>query len=181
MLCFCTAYVLNTKLIVIYFSFVYVGRGSLPVPQRNGLHDGIQSSSGAERVRPDVPIIPRIPIAPNTRINVQLTSVCCFQSRCHGLLLRLHLGRHHPGVPHTYPSTKENSVCVCVCERASGDTNPQKQSLLWLQVFVWHLFGRHIAGGANPEHVIYDKHDGDVSTKIPVSRKYYKVITISWM
>ena len=94
---------------------MYVGRGSLPVPQRNGLHDGIQSSSGAERVRPDVPIIPRIPIAPNTRINVQLTSVCCFQSRCHGLLLRLHLGRHHPGVPHTYPSTTENSVCVCVC------------------------------------------------------------------
>lgn len=26
------------------------------------------------------------------------------QSRRHGLILRLHLGRHHPGVSHTYPS-----------------------------------------------------------------------------
>lgn len=34
------------------------------------------------------------------------------QSRRHGLVLRLHLGRHHPGVPHSYPSDLQTPDCL---------------------------------------------------------------------
>lgn len=77
------------------------GGRPLPVPEGGGLHDGVQSSSGTEQVGRS---------SRNTTLTVlhfifffQPLSLVVLQSRRHGLVLRLHLGRHHPGVSHMYP------------------------------------------------------------------------------
>ncbi|XP_027892025.1 integrator complex subunit 8 isoform X2 [Xiphophorus couchianus] len=84
--------------VLLHDELPHTGCRSVPVSPGGRLHDGVQSSSGAE------------------------------QPRRHGLLLRLHLGRHHPGVPDSYsPQTRRDGEEADRCEGHRTDGAEQQQ------------------------------------------------------
>lgn len=79
-------------------STLSLGCCPVSVSSGGGLHDCVQSSSRAEQVHQS-----RSLMTTDTSEHLLWPFFLSLQSWCHGLFLWLHLGHHHPRVPHSYP------------------------------------------------------------------------------